>query len=168
VSEAGNLTPSQLRLRDPLSEVTRKERKFLLGVSVVGIVIAQTGLVPSKITTLGIEFDKADQRALLIVFGWVVAYFLVAFIIYAASDLMAVGAAIRRSMHNWYLKDLAASDEERKRQFEALSRYYSPLWAATALRIMFFQRAIVEFVIPVAVGIYACFLPFTTPPPSPT
>jgi hypothetical protein len=61
--------PSEIRLRDPLGEVARKERRALLGVSAVGIVIVKSGLVPSKVTALGIKFNQTDQRSLLVALG---------------------------------------------------------------------------------------------------
>jgi hypothetical protein len=42
--------PPEVRVRDPLSEVTRKERRILLGTSALGIIVAKVGLVPTKIT----------------------------------------------------------------------------------------------------------------------
>ncbi len=48
-----------------------------------------TGLVPTEITTLGVKFAEADQRSLLRILALVIAYFLAAFIIYAASDFLA-------------------------------------------------------------------------------
>ncbi len=36
-----------LLLHDPLSDETRQERKMLLGVSMLGIVLVKTGLVPT-------------------------------------------------------------------------------------------------------------------------
>jgi hypothetical protein len=59
-------------LKDPLSDVTRKERVYLLTTSTIGIAIVKTGLAPSRITTLGIEFEKANQNALLLLLGIVV------------------------------------------------------------------------------------------------
>ena len=47
------------RLRVPLSEVNRKERIYLLSVSMVGITIVYTGLIPSEFTTLGIKFRES-------------------------------------------------------------------------------------------------------------
>lgn len=76
-------------LKDALSEVTRKERLYLLGVSFIGITIEKTGLVPSRIAALGIEFEQADQNTLLLLFGLVILYFFVAFIIYGVSDVLA-------------------------------------------------------------------------------
>jgi hypothetical protein len=76
-------------LRDPLSDVTRKERVYLLGGSIIGIAIVKTGLVPTQITALGIEFDATNQKTFLFLLGLVVLYFLIAFLVYAASDFLA-------------------------------------------------------------------------------
>jgi len=51
-------TASQIRVQDPLSAVSRSEQKILLGVSVLSITIVKTGLIPTKISALGIEFSK--------------------------------------------------------------------------------------------------------------
>jgi hypothetical protein len=61
----------------------------LLGVSATGIAIVKTGLVPSKISALGVEFAQADKRALLVIIGFVVLYFIVGFVLYAMSDFYA-------------------------------------------------------------------------------
>lgn len=78
-----------LLLRDPLSEVTRKERVYLLGSSIAGIAIVKMELIPTRITTLGIEFDAVNQETFLFILGLVVLYFLAAFLVYAASDFLA-------------------------------------------------------------------------------
>lgn len=76
----------EVLVKDPLTEVTRKERVYLLAVSLIGIAIVTTGLVPSRIAALGIVLDQPDRAALLILLAVVTAYFLVAFVVYAASD----------------------------------------------------------------------------------
>ena len=76
-------------LRDPLSDVTRRERVYLLATSTIGIAIVRTGLVPSEISALGIQFNAANRNALVVLLGIVVAYFLVAFIIYGVADFLA-------------------------------------------------------------------------------
>lgn len=76
------------RLSDPLKEITRKERRYLLGVSVLGIAIVKAGIVPTKLTTFGVEFEKVNQQWLLLVLGFVILYFLIAFIIYSTSDFI--------------------------------------------------------------------------------
>jgi hypothetical protein len=80
--ESSRLKAAELALADPLKEETRKARLYLLGVSMVGIAIVWTGLVPQEITTLGITFGQADRRALLLILALVVVYFLTAFAVY--------------------------------------------------------------------------------------
>jgi hypothetical protein len=93
-------TAAEIRVRDPLTPVTRKERLYLLAVSMIGIAMVRTGLVPSKIATFGIELDQPNRNALLFLLALVTIYFLIAFVIYAASDYMtrreALGGAYER------------------------------------------------------------------------
>jgi hypothetical protein len=46
---------AEIALSEPLKAETRKARLYLLGVSMVGITIVETGLVPQEIPTLGIR-----------------------------------------------------------------------------------------------------------------
>jgi hypothetical protein len=71
---------------DPLSEVTRKTRLYLLAVSLIGVAMVTTGLVPTKIATFGIELEQPNRSALLVLIALVNLYFLAAFVIYAVSD----------------------------------------------------------------------------------
>jgi hypothetical protein len=71
---------------DPLTEVTRRERKALLATCVIGLAISAGGLVPDKIETFGVSITP-DQESLLYIIGGVTAYFVVAFAVYAWSDL---------------------------------------------------------------------------------
>jgi hypothetical protein len=79
-------TFQQLLLTNPLTEETRKERRNLLAVSALGIVMMKTGLIPAKISALGIEFSHTDQTSLLRIVAAITGYFLTAFIVYALSD----------------------------------------------------------------------------------
>lgn len=53
-------------LSDPLSELTRKERRNLLIASTVGIAVAKIGIIPEKISALGIDFSSSNKGALLL------------------------------------------------------------------------------------------------------
>lgn len=75
-------------LQDPLREVTRKERRNLLGVSAIAITMAHAGIVPERISVLGVEFSKVDQRSLLILISVVVLYFMLAFVFYGITDYL--------------------------------------------------------------------------------
>jgi hypothetical protein len=84
-------------LGDPLSDVTRKQRTYLLGIGAAGIVMVHVGLVPSRISALGITFKQPDQKTLIFLIGLVVAYFLVAFVLYAVTDFLKANAARREA-----------------------------------------------------------------------
>jgi hypothetical protein len=163
-----HLGPTEIRLRDPLTEVTRKERRTLLVVSTVGIIMVKSGLVPSRITALGIEFAKTDQRALIVALGAVVTYFVAAFVIYAVSDMVAWRVAFHTAVNDWVReqdrleKEEAMDVEGGGPPHESLlsrlrwSRFSGPISAL---------RAVFEFLIPVIIGAYAAWLLFTAAPP---
>jgi hypothetical protein len=78
---------SEPSVTDPLSEVTRAERKALLTSCVIGLAISVGGLVPEKIETFGIEVSATQEQNLLQILAGVITYYLVGFSIYAWSDL---------------------------------------------------------------------------------
>lgn len=158
----------QSRLRDALSEVTRKERRFLLSMSLLGIAQIKAGIIPSKIPGLGIELQVNDQSALLGLVSFVILYFLVAFIIYAISDYLAWFLAI--SMGNIekgvssYEKDLLGNsypqpgtlEGELEKYREALHKKYRIYFnIVTPTSIV---RALFDFVLPIIVGVYALWI----------
>jgi hypothetical protein len=83
-------------LRDPLGEVARKERRSLLGISAIAILVGRTGLVPAKIENFGISFAAPERQALLWVFFAVVLYYTVAFVVYAMSDFLIYRYAVHQ------------------------------------------------------------------------
>ena len=139
---------AEIFVSDPLSKVTRTERRVLLGVSAIGIAIVKTGLVPSKIAALGIEFEQADKRALLRIIGFVVLYFLVAFALYAASDYFA-----------WRYRYTTAGMRDYNGKE---SNYTSVLARQVSARIVVLVRLLFEFVLPLIIGVYAIVLLWTT------
>jgi hypothetical protein len=153
----GELTPTQILLADPLSEVARKERRSLLVAAAVGIVIAKTRLVPTKISTLGIEFSETDKSSLILIVAAVVVYFAVAFIIYAWSDF----AAWRVNLYDAQFESLLAAglaqapgvrirDREREK-FDHRKRHFYAFIARPA----YYLRAVFDFLIPIVVGAYS-------------
>jgi len=157
----------QTRLRDALSDVTRKERHFLLGMSLLGIALIKTGLVPSKISGLGIEFQGTDQRALLVIVAFIILYFLVAFIIYATSDYLAWRIAINNlaiekavsayndDLHGSYPQPGSIDEELNKFSSELHKKYHIYFKLVTPASIV---RALFDFGLPIALGLYALFL----------
>jgi len=82
-------TPIEVRTRDPLEGLTRKERRNLLAVSTAAIAVTQMRLIPTKVAALGIEFESINQSAFLKILAGVLVYFLVAFLIYSVSDWLS-------------------------------------------------------------------------------
>ncbi|MBM9606244.1 hypothetical protein [Desulfopila inferna] len=87
--------PFSERLREPLNETTRRTRRNLLAAAVIGIVITKVGLVPSKISAFGIKFTQANQKSLLVLLSLIIIYFLIIFIVYVSSELVAWQIAFR-------------------------------------------------------------------------
>lgn len=98
-------------LKDPLSAETRKERRNLLFVSAMGLTMVYTGLVPTKISALGVEFDKTDQDVILRVLAAVIFYFLMAFIFYALSDFWSFRIETYFKMQTYYKEEIKANEE---------------------------------------------------------
>ncbi len=74
---------------DPLTEVTRRERKALLGVAMLGLALVKVPLVPAKLAAFGIEFSEVNRENFAFMYALVVGYFLIAFVVYAFSDFVA-------------------------------------------------------------------------------
>jgi hypothetical protein len=159
--------PSEVRVSDPLSKVTRTERRSLLGISMIGITLVKTGLVPSKIAALGIEFTQTDQTSLLWIIALVTCYFLIAFTIYAASDFVTWRIAFLSSMKT-IRSNIKAWKEEadlKDEHLEAAVIYSKNAKPKSSDRIIFqlsgplsIMRALFEFLLPIMVGLYAIYI----------
>ncbi|OXX25643.1 MULTISPECIES: hypothetical protein [unclassified Vibrio] len=55
----------------------------------IGVLVADVGLIPSKISALGIEFTGIEQSNLLKLLFVIVVYYVLTFVIYAISELSA-------------------------------------------------------------------------------
>jgi hypothetical protein len=138
-------------LRDPLGEVARKERRSLLGISGIAILVGWTGLIPAKIENFGISFTVPERKALLSVFFWVVGYYLVAFIIYAWSDFLS------------YLHAQYVGREELRRERQRSDRGEQPVgippWRwGNLVPSASVVRGLFDFFVPVFVAGYAMCL----------
>lgn len=74
---------------DSMGESARREKKSLLIASVCAYAVSTAGLVPSKISALGIEASQIDRRAFLLIVAMIVLYFLVFFLLYSIPDFLA-------------------------------------------------------------------------------
>jgi hypothetical protein len=136
--------------RDPLSETTRKERKGLLGVSVLAVIIGRLGIIPEKISALGVNFSIADKGDFLHILAAIVFYFLVAFILYAWSDILKFRLLLHNIRTEGEPRPGTIGFREDKVREGAMS-FVTPVTRSYRLRIIF------EMLVPVLIGFYGIF-----------
>ncbi len=142
-------------LSDPLSDVTRRERRTFLGTATVAILIAETGLVPSKIDALGIELTAVDQSTFLLILSLVVAYFFCAFAVYGIMELVSWWHSYQEYIVDRD-RELKRVDEEAWDDDDAIcDEIPGSWWISNWSKPIAFIRLFFEFGIPVLVGVYA-------------
>src|SRR6266853_1621174 len=172
---------AEVAVRDPLSLTTRKERKSLLGIGIVAIAVVKIGLVPTKISALGIEFSATDQKHIYHILAVIVIYYLVAFTFYALSDFISWRIAVAAALHEEMnipiptrsidetpdeVIALRAKMQSMKEQLDSyhtddlkrrLGRalFFRPNFAIRLSSMVSLGRIVIEFLIPICVGIYA-------------
>lgn len=151
-------------LVDPLSAVTRGERRMLLGLSMLGIFFVKAGVLPSKINALGIELTASDQKTFLFLVSVGILYFICAFFLYAISDFIVWKKAIIKQYLAEYSESFdetcghSLSVEEMDMQSEK-SRIYrrNKIWLKLSKPVSIF-RALFEFILPILVALCSMFL----------
>ncbi|EKO3524407.1 hypothetical protein SD340_004302 [Vibrio fluvialis] len=148
------------RLREPLNDTTRKARRNLLAVSVIGIITTKVGLVPTKITAFGIEFSAANLEALMTLLALATLYFLLTFVTYVFSELQAWQVLItsqelekfkeRTEVLTFHSSLLSTPNYEFEEEFRLQAeRIYSKT------KPVFYFRLSVELIVPVLISMYA-------------
>lgn len=157
----------ELLLRDPLSAVSRKERRNLLVISAIGLIMVNGGLLPSKISALGIEFSQADKYSLLKILSWIIAYFLFAFILYAISDLLtwrlniflAIGKLQNGKINDGNICNTKLKLAETGIRFEREIQTKLPSFLKSFyIYSVSIIRAIFEFFLPIVIGTYTIII----------
>jgi len=153
--------PFSDRLREPLNETTRRARRNLLAASVIGVIIAKVGLVPSKISAFGIDFTEANQQSLISLLALVIAYFGVTFVVYLYSELIAWQLVFRSEE----LKRLKEESERKRSDLSSDAELYfhdKARFTYFQARPTFFLRIFVELIVPVVFAIYAAIVLLNT------
>src|SRR5215813_9620542 len=128
-------------LADFLSDVTRSERRVLLGVCAIGLAIAWIGLTPSGISVLGIEFHATNQRTILNLVSVIIAYFFFEFLIHATKEYLAWGTKKDRVAMMRELRRIAG-EQEMQRIINKIRKADSPsqLIEASRIRARYYER----------------------------
>lgn len=131
---------------DPLSDVTRKQRRWLLGTSLVAIVVGH-GVFPQEISAFGLQARDIPNGLFPSIILAVVLYFFLAFALYAAHDF------VTRTDRLWEERlqlDAVAASEQGREFLEHRRTYgYSPV-----RRPIEYARYAFDFLLPLLIGIY--------------
>lgn len=142
----------------------------MLAASAVGVTMVKAGLIPEKISTLGVEFSQVDQRSILMVLASITLYFLVAFTLYAFSDFLAWRLVLFDSLGQIYVrrrkwitvKEAPTDDDTLLDQFYQENRLRYLFALSHPISIL---RAILDFLMPVIIGVYAVLILWTAKVP---
>jgi len=102
----------------------RKQKRNVLAVSVLSILIVDAGLVPQRISALGVEFSQTDKATILRILFAANVYFAFAFLIYALADFSAWRAEIRWSQRELVDKIIESLGEKQRINLD----YYEVAW----------------------------------------
>ena len=148
-------------LGDPLSDVSRRERRNLIVTSVLSALVAHTGLIPTQISALGIGFSPLAQNSFLIFLIVAIAYFSLAFAAYGLTDYLIWRhkyqdylIRVERAIQNWSHEDQMAEDE-------LSNSVPSNRWAFVASKPAAYYRIFFDFFLPAIIGLYAAAVLFT-------
>lgn len=149
-------------LKDPLSEASRKERRILLGISLLSFMVVEIGLIPTKIQALGIVLTVANQNAFCKIMVAVLVYYIFAFVIYGLVDFFAWRIAYNRTLPTLPKKEddeMFESIRDNNNDGEELSRrsWFGALPSRHARTLSVFH-ILFEIFLPVLVGLYAVFI----------
>lgn len=79
-------SPIPSPVEDPLSDVTRKERAYLVAYSFVGLLVAQLKILPAKVTVFDLDIAPENRWMFVFILGLAITYYLVVFCVYAWAD----------------------------------------------------------------------------------
>lgn len=141
-------------LTDPLSDITRKERRNLLIASTIGVLVSKAGLIPSKLSTFGIEFSPPAQDTFVMIVAFTVLYFIGAFMIYGISDFLIWRKryqdyleGVEGKIESWSMEDQAAYDELH-------TRIPNIGWLYRVSKLAAFARIAFEYAVPLLYGLF--------------
>lgn len=115
---------------DPLSDVTRRERKNLLLVSFISLAVTLGNLVPQEITALGIKVSPSEQRNLFLLLASAVLYLMGAFIFYGHAEFqrwqanLSTVLRLRRAAGEEIRKSL--SEQSKSKSDARSSKFFAP------------------------------------------
>lgn len=139
-------------LIDPLGDISRRVKRNLLVVSVLGFLTSFANFIPEKISVLGIETSRVNQIAYIWILTAILAYFIIAFIILGLHDY----ACWKLKYENYKLKAEISSESwtrDNQAEYDMNREIYMGVEGVTrnAPRVMWL-RICFEFYLPIVIA----------------
>ena len=154
------------KLKDPLAEITRKERKALLVIATIAIAIVEAGLLPTRINAFGIELETIDQVVLLKLLSFIVMYFLIGFIVYGSADFIYWRSERLKELQtelaeevDWKAQPRSTTSEVQMSKYEIMDLIrmkMKPLRIASTPISLF--RSFFDFLLPIFLSLYSIYI----------
>lgn len=135
------------RITNALSPETLSAKKHLLIASFLGLMVTKAGLLPNKISALGIEFEKINQQNFICLMTCLLIYFFSTFFIYGCSDYSIWKRNKAKTEISFKLANIFPS-------FYSISGVYKGEYS---LGLLGYMRCIIDFMTPVIVGLYSLY-----------
>lgn len=156
--EFNKLKDPKSQISDPLSEVTRKQRRSLMAISLLSFVVVQLGIIPEEITAIGFKFSMAEGNTTFLVLTLLIIYFIIAFVIYSASDFVTWRLQIQEATKKF--KDGIENPPSENFNYK-YSEYVSDFELGIlekSTKPISYIRASIEFLLPVLFAIYTLWI----------
>lgn len=145
-------------LVDPLSPLSRAERRNLLLASFIGFLMSKAGLIPTKLSAFGIELSTPQQSAFSLAAALVIGYFLLAFFTYAVPDFL-----VWRKKYQDYLEGVEVAargwTQEDQRHHDDLSDSLPNIrWVYRLSPVVAYSRHLFDYVLPVLFAVYNIYV----------
>lgn len=150
--------PLQIRLQDPLSEVTRKERRMLMSISMLSLLVSKAGFIPNKISALGIDFGQINQQSFIYILAVIIGYFTLSFLLYSTSDFLTWQFDYDESRDQLFTEHMEKISNLRSEQSDnLLPRKSITNWLNINSKYIAIIRNIFEFFLPIFTGCYSIY-----------
>lgn len=163
-------------LKDLLGEPAKKSRKALLFISILAILFVRSGILPTKIENMGIQFTNVNQEMFLQIISFVLIYFWFSFAIYAWSDLLLLRLQSIKNAKISYDEKITEIEKEisfKEKNFPPeyvlelaqhkvlLQKYFSTYKSIIFMRNpVMIIKTFLDFIFPLFVGLYAIVITF--------
>lgn len=143
------------RLKQPFGATAESHKKNLLTYSLLGFAFTLLGLMPEKISFIGVTLKESEQSSLLILLAIAIGYFFITFIVAIWSDLLAWQVLFAQKSQeqllsikdNDLLKGVPREMILEQLQIESKLR--------TNSKVTFFIYLLTNLLVPISVGIAA-------------